>query len=80
MKYLARKGMMQVLFVGGICLISACMSTLPIRDVVNNPRDYAGKRITVEGTVTAVYSLVVIKYFEISDGTATGCRVEQALA
>ncbi len=71
MKHFAQKGIMRLLFVGAIYLVSACMQTLPIRDVVNNPREYAGKQITVEGTVTAIYSLVIIKYFEISDGTAT---------
>jgi len=52
-----------------VLFMTACVPTSPIRDIVDNPRQYAGKTVTIEGTVSAVYSLIVIKYFEVNDGT-----------
>ncbi|MEO5574489.1 MAG: hypothetical protein ABIR48_08435 [Gammaproteobacteria bacterium] len=53
-----------------VCLV-ACAQMVSIREVVDHPRDYVGKEVTLQGNVTAVYSLIVFKYFELSDGTAT---------
>ena len=44
------------------------MST-KIADIRNNPRHYADKEVTVSGEVTGTFSLVVIKYFTLRDGT-----------
>ncbi len=65
------KGMAYVLYAAGILLVVACAPMVPIREVANNPREYAGEAVTLEGDVSAVYSLVVFKYFELSDGTGT---------
>jgi DNA/RNA endonuclease YhcR with UshA esterase domain len=40
-----------------------------IADIRNNPRHYADKEVTVSGEVTGTFSLVVIKYFALRDGT-----------
>ena len=42
-----------------------------IRDILDHPRDYQSKEITVYGTVTNAVSLLVIKYYEIQDGTGS---------
>jgi aspartyl/asparaginyl-tRNA synthetase len=44
------------------------MST-KIADIRNNPRHYTDKEVTVSGEVTESFSLVVIKYFTLRDGT-----------
>ena len=43
--------------------------TTPINKILENPRDYAGKTVTVSGEVTRVFSLFIIKYFVMRDGT-----------
>jgi hypothetical protein len=45
--------------------------TPKIRDILNHPRDFEGKQITIYGTVTNAVSLVLIKYYEIQDETGS---------
>ena len=40
---------------------------IPISKLLNNPHDYSGKQATIQGTVTATYPLVVVKYFTLKD-------------
>ena len=42
-----------------------------ITDILDHPRDYQGKEITVYGTVTNAVSLLVIKYYEVQDGSGS---------
>lgn len=42
-----------------------------IKDILQNPADYYGKTVEVEGIVQKTFSLVKIKYMEINDGTGT---------
>jgi hypothetical protein len=58
-------------FALAIVLLSfaGCARTVAIKDIVEHPRDYAGKEVTVTGEVTDAFSLLAIKYFTISDGT-----------
>lgn len=51
-------------------LLAACSHVVPIRDIVDNPREFADKKVTVEGEVSGAFSLFVIKYFLVNDGTA----------
>jgi hypothetical protein len=51
-----------------LCQCSGVMST-KIADIRNNPRQYAGKEVTVSGEVTGTFSLIVIKYFTLRDST-----------
>ena len=51
-------------------LLTACSHVVPIRDIVDNPRQFADKNVTVEGEVSGAFSLFVIKYFLVNDGTA----------
>jgi hypothetical protein len=43
----------------------------PISKIIDNPRDYEGKKVIVSGEVTESFSLFVLKYFVIADGTGT---------
>ncbi len=52
-------------------LVTACVGTTPIRDIVDHPRDYAGREVTVQGEVKGVFSLFVVKYFTLDDGTGS---------
>lgn len=63
-------------------LLIGCAATrhVQIRDVVDHPREYVGKRVSVEGEVTGTFSLIAIKYFTVNDGTGTiGVISEQPL-
>ena len=53
-----------------VILLSAGCSGLmatPIKKILDNPRDYSNKSVTISGEVTELFGLVVIKYFVIKD-------------
>lgn len=52
-------------------LLIGCNSILatPIHKIIENPRDYSGKSVTISGEVTEVFSLVFVKYFVLKDKT-----------
>ena len=54
-----------------IFLAAACegIGTTSIGNILNRPRDYADKKVTVSGEVTEIFSLFVIKYFVVQDKT-----------
>lgn len=54
-----------------VSLLTGCerMMATPISRVLDNPRDYDGKTVTIRGEVTEVFSLLVVKYFVIKDST-----------
>ncbi|MBI5074553.1 MAG: hypothetical protein HZB62_05220 [Nitrospirae bacterium] len=54
-----------------IFLLVGCSSLMatPIKKIIDNPRDYSGKPVTVSGEVTELFSLFVIKYFVVKDST-----------
>jgi len=54
-----------------LLLLCSCDSiwTTPINKILENPRDYAGKKVTVSGEVTGVFGLIFIKYFTMRDKT-----------
>lgn len=47
------------------------LTATKIKDILDHPRDYETKDVTVYGTVTGGVSLVFIKYFEIQDDTGS---------
>jgi len=49
----------------------------PISNIIDNPRDYDGKRVTVSGEVTETFSFFVLKYFIVDDKTGTIAVVTQ---
>jgi hypothetical protein len=43
--------------------------TTPINKILEDPRNYTGKTVTVSGEVTRVFSLIFVKYFVVKDKT-----------
>ena len=56
---------------GMILFLSACdnLKSVPIGTIKDNPRAYSEKVVTIEGEVTKVFSLLVVKYFTLTDNT-----------
>lgn len=52
-------------------LLAACAPVTPIKNIIDHPRDYADKSVTVQGEVKNVFSLIFIKYFTLDDGSGT---------
>lgn len=52
-----------------VLALASCAARTEIGHILADPRAYEGKTITVEGEVTDVFSLFVIKYFRLDDGT-----------
>ncbi len=51
--------------------VAYSITATKIQDILDHPRDFENKEITVHGTVTNAVSLVVIKYFEVRDNTGS---------
>ncbi len=51
--------------------VAYSITATKIQDILDHPRDFENKEITVRGTVTNAVSLVVIKYFEVRDNTGS---------
>jgi len=69
-----RKNFYQVAIAAALTLgllLSGCshLFSTPINKILENPRDYGGKTVTVVGEVTEVNSLVFLKYFVVKDNT-----------
>lgn len=58
-------------FVNVACDAAYSITATKIKDILDHPRDYQSQDITVYGTVTNAVSLLVIKYYEIQDGTGS---------
>jgi hypothetical protein len=54
-----------------LVLFAGCSSlfSTPIGKILENPRDYADKTVTVSGEVTGAFGLLIIKYFTLKDST-----------
>jgi hypothetical protein len=57
-----------LLFLVVVCACG-CGTNTPIEKILNNPRDYGERPVTISGKVVDVFSLVVVKYFIVRDGT-----------
>ena len=56
-------------FLNFACHVANSITSTKIRDILDHPRNYENKEVTIYGTVTNAVSLLVVKYFEIQDGT-----------
>ncbi len=54
-----------------LCLAAGCANTVSVKDILANPRAYAERTVTIDGEVTGMFSLVVVKYFTVNDGTGS---------
>ncbi len=54
-----------------ILLAAACegIGTTSIGNILNKPRDYTDRKVTISGEVTEIFSLFVVKYFVVQDKT-----------
>ncbi len=54
-----------------IIFLSGCDSLFPtpIAKILQNPRKYEGKQVTVSGRVVESFGLVVVRYFVVKDDT-----------
>ena len=55
----------------GSLLISGCASLLAtkIGDIQKEPGKYDGRNVTIAGKVTSAHNLLVVRYYEVDDGT-----------
>ena len=60
-----------VLLISGTAFLNGCsqFNTTSIGKLLEDPRSYEGKTVTVEGRVTDTKSLFVVKYFTVEDKT-----------
>jgi hypothetical protein len=63
------KAAVSVLIVSFVVIGCATMFATPIKKILDNPRDYSGKTVTVAGEVTEVVGLVFVQYFVVKDST-----------
>ncbi len=65
--------MRSVRFAGALAallLLASCgLLGTSIKTILDNPRDYDGKTVTVSGEVKEATSLLIVKYFTIADST-----------
>jgi aspartyl/asparaginyl-tRNA synthetase len=47
------------------------LTATKIKDIVDRPRDYENKEITIHGTVTESASILIAKYFVLQDNTGS---------
>jgi hypothetical protein len=54
-----------------LLILVQCTGLFPtnIGDITKNPREFAGKSVTVSGKVVEPFSLLVVKYFTLRDST-----------
>lgn len=77
MKPILQRRVFAALLVVLLCLGCSSLMATPIKKIIENPRDYSGKTVTVSGEVTEVFSLFVIKYFVVKDSTGEIAVVTQ---
>ena len=58
-------------FVGVSCEQFKKLTATNIKDIVDRPRDYENKEVTIYGTVTDAASILVVKYFVLRDSTGS---------
>lgn len=47
----------------------SCSNVTDIKEIRNNPRNFEDKEVIIEGIVTGTFSLPLVSFFEINDGT-----------
>jgi hypothetical protein len=57
----------------GLVLLISCATLLAtkIADIKTTPGAFEGRTVTIVGKVTSTYNLVLVKYYEVDDGTGT---------
>jgi aspartyl/asparaginyl-tRNA synthetase len=63
--------MVYVALVAGGCEQFKSLTATKIKNILDHPRDYENKEITVYGTVTESASIVIAKYFVLQDDSGS---------
>jgi len=60
-----------VLLLFGFVALASCAAIFAtkIADIKKTPGTYDGRTVTVTGKVTSTHNLLVVKYYEVEDGT-----------
>ena len=60
-----------VLLLCGFAVLMSCAAIFAtkIADIKKTPGAYDGRIVTIAGKVTSAHNLVVVKYYEVNDGT-----------
>lgn len=58
-----------MLAIFALALAYCGVGTTKIGDITGHPRDYAGKEVAISGEVTEVFSVIIVRYFTVRDGT-----------
>jgi len=61
--------MLWIFFLFFACEPVKKLNATKIKDILDHPRNYENKEVTVYGAATNAASLLVVKYFEIQDDT-----------
>jgi hypothetical protein len=60
----------RVLAVSAALALGACFErATPIKEILDKPADYDGKRVTVEGEVSDSANILVLKFYRLQDAT-----------
>ena len=69
MRNIRRMAIPQTVLTIFLCIGCSSIMATPIKKILDNPRDFQGKKVTVAGEVTETFSLLVVKYFTVKDST-----------
>ena len=55
----------------GLLAVGSCAALFAtkIAEIKKTPSSYEGKTVTISGRVTSAHNLVLVKYYEVDDGT-----------
>ena len=60
-----------LLILASVAIACSGIFPTPISRIIENPRDYDGKTVTVSGEVAETFAFFVLKYFVLDDKTGT---------
>ncbi len=61
----------KVIIILSFLLICGCSRKVSIGEILENPREYADKEVVIEGEVVDRFSLILVSYFTVDDGTGS---------
>lgn len=70
-KFWLRVSVLCLILLNVACGAAYSITSTKIKDILDHPRDYENKEVSIYGTVTNTVSLLVIKYYEVQDGTGS---------
>jgi hypothetical protein len=65
------KGVLAVVMIVATCIMVGCTTHANIADIMKDPGRYAGKDVSIHGSVSGSFSALGNGVFQIDDGTGT---------